>query len=107
MLIIIAGNTTSVTYKGATFSPFLFLVFLFSVIPSNFIVTGAKSSIWYQVLILNVILFSILFTYIFTDGLSIFSPCFFKIYSKKSWIFAIEYDPFGNLNLSFHVGADF
>ena len=108
MLVILQWtNTASVTSNGGTFSPFLFVVFLFSVLPSNFIVTGAKSSIWYQVLILNVILFSILFTYIFTNGLSIFSPCFFKIYSKKSWIFAIEYDPFGNLNLSFHVGADF
>ena len=55
---------------------------------------------------MNVILFSILFTYIFTDGLSIFSPYFFKIYSKQSLIFDTEYDPSGNSNLSFHVWAD-
>ena len=35
-----------------------------------------------------------------------FSPCFFKIYSKYSWIFDTEHDPSGNSNLSFHVGAD-
>ena len=32
----------------------------------------------YPILILNVILFSILFTYILFDGLSIFSLCFLK-----------------------------
>ena len=52
------------------------------------------------------ILFSILLTYVCSDGLPIFSPCFFKMYSKKSWISVTEYDASGNSNLSFHVGAD-
>ena len=45
-------------------------------------VSGVKSSRLYPSLILNITLFSILFTYICTDGLSVFSPCFFKMYSK-------------------------
>ena len=62
----------------------IFIIFVFScffvffVLPSNFIVSGVKSSRLYPFLILNVILFSILFTYICTDGLSISSPCFLK-----------------------------
>ena len=31
----------------------------------------------------------------------------FLKYTQKNLEYAIEYDPFGNLNLSFHVGADF
>ena len=61
-----------------TFSSLLSLVILFSVIPINFIVSGVKSSKYYPVLILNVILFSILFTYIIIEGLSILSPGFFE-----------------------------
>ena len=57
-------------------------------------------------MILNVILFSILFMDIFVDRLTVFSPCFFNIYSKKSWISDIEVDPSGNSNSAFHVGAD-
>ena len=37
-------NTTLVISKCGTFPPFLFLVILFSVRPSNFIVSGVKSS---------------------------------------------------------------
>ena len=47
-------------------------------------------------------LFSILFTYICTESLSVFSLCFFKM----PWISDTEYDPSGNSNLSFHVRAD-
>ena len=36
--------TTSVNSKCGTFSPFLSLVTLFSVLPCNFIVSGVKSS---------------------------------------------------------------
>ena len=75
-------SITSVLSKCGTFSPFLSLVILFSVLPSNSIVSGVKSSRWYPVIILNVILFSILFTYILIDGLSIFSQRFSKLYSK-------------------------
>ena len=46
------------------FSPFLSLVTLFSVLRSNLIVSGVKSSRQYPALILNVILLSILLTYI-------------------------------------------
>ena len=74
--------TASVISRCGTFSPFFSLVTLISVLSSNFIVSGVKSSRLYPFLILNVTQFSILFTYICTDGLSVFSPCFFKIYSK-------------------------
>ena len=37
-------NTTSVISKWGPLSPFLSLVILFSVLPSNFIVSGVKSS---------------------------------------------------------------
>ena len=65
-------NTTSLILRCGTFSPFFSLVILFSVLKSNFIVSGVKSSRLYLFLILNVNPFSMLFTYIFTDGLSIF-----------------------------------
>ena len=38
------SNTTSVISRCGTFSPLLFLVILFPVLSSNFIVLGAKSS---------------------------------------------------------------
>ena len=82
LAILQLTNTTSVISRCSRFSPFLLLVILFSVLRNNFIVSGVKSSRLYPFLILNVILFPILFTYIFTDGLSMFSPCFLKIYSK-------------------------
>ena len=105
MKILKWTNTTSLSSRYGTFSLFLTLVILFSVLPSNFVVSGVKTSRLYPFIILNVILSSTLFTYIFTDGLSIFSPCFSKIYSKQSWISGTEYDPSGNSNLSFHVGV--
>ena len=52
------------------------------------------------------ILFSVLFAYILNEGLSVFYPCFFKMYSKQSLISDAEYDQSGNSNSSFHVGAD-
>ena len=50
-------NTTSLILRCGTFSPFFSLVILFSVLKSNFIVSGVKSSRLYLFLILNVILF--------------------------------------------------
>ena len=47
---------------------FFSLAILFSVLSSNFIVSGVKSSRLYPFLLLNVTLFSIFFTYICTDG---------------------------------------
>ena len=47
------------------------LVILLLLLPSNFIVLRVKSSRWYTVSILNVILFSILFTDILIGGLSV------------------------------------
>ena len=38
------ANTTSVISKWSTFWPLLFSVILFSVLPSNYIVSGVKSS---------------------------------------------------------------
>ena len=99
-------NTTSVISKYGTFSPFLFLPILFTVLPFNFVVSGVTSSKEYPVLILNAILFPILFKYILIEGLSIFSLYFFKIYLKLSWISDTEYDPSHNSNLSFYVGDD-
>ena len=58
--------------------------FLFSVLSSNSIVSDVKSTRLYPSLILNVFLLSVSFTYICSDGLSLFSPCFFKMYSKQS-----------------------
>ena len=64
-LILQWTNTTFAISKFGTFSPFLFLVILFSAFPSYFIVSGVNSRL-YPVLVLNVIPFSILFTYILT-----------------------------------------
>ena len=107
MTILQWTNTNYVISRCGTFSTFLSLVILFLVLPSNFIVSGVKSSRLYPFLIMNVILFSILLIYIFTDGLSIFPPCFYLCsYSKWSWMPDTEYDPLGSSNLSFHVGTD-
>ena len=70
-------NELILTSRCGPFSPFLSLVILFSVLPSNFIASGVKSSRLHPFLILNVILVSILFKYIFTDGLY-FLHVFFK-----------------------------
>ena len=63
-------NTTPVIFEQGTFSPSLSLAMLFSSLVSNFIVSGVKSSRVYPVLILNVNLFSVLFT--------LFSSCFLE-----------------------------
>ena len=72
-------NATSVISRCGTFSLFLSLIILFSVLPSNFIVPGVKSSRLYRFFILNVILFSILLTYIYNDDyqypLHVFPKC--------------------------------
>ena len=60
----------------------------------------------YVVLILNVIIFSILFKYILIERLSVFYSCFLNIYSKLFWMSNIEYDPSGNSNYSSSAGAD-
>ena len=85
---------------------FRFLVILLLVLPNIFIVSSVKSSRWYPIFILNVILISIFFTYILIEGFSVAASSFFKIYPKKSWISGTEYDPSGNSNFSFHFGAD-
>ena len=78
LLTILQGtNTTSVISRCGTFSPFLSLVILFLVFSSNFIVSSVKSSRLCPSLILNVTLFSVLFTYICTDSLSIFFSMLF------------------------------
>ena len=69
-------NATSLISRWGKFSLLLSFVILFSVIPSNFIVSGIKSSRKYPSLILNVILFSVLFTYILNKGLSTFYVLF-------------------------------
>ena len=82
LTILQRTNITSIILRCGIFSQFLYLVVLFSVLPNNFLVSDVKSSRLDPFLILNVILFSVLFIHTFTDGLSIFSPCFFKVYSK-------------------------
>ena len=82
MTILQWTNITSVISKLATFSAFSYLVILLLVFPSNFIASGVKSSGKYLVFILNVILFSILYTYIIIEWLSVTVSCYFKIYLK-------------------------
>ena len=60
-------NTTSVISRCHTFSPFLNLVILFSVFPSYFIVSGVKPSRLYPFLILNKILFSLIYISLLMD----------------------------------------
>ena len=52
------------------------------------------------------ILFSILFTNILIEGLTVFSQCFLNICPKWSWISDIECEPSSNLNSLFHVGGN-
>ena len=47
-----------------------------------------------------------IFTYIFIGGLSVTVSYFLMIYLKYSWLCDKEYDPWGNSNSQFHVGAD-
>ena len=44
LTILQCTNTTPVTYKLGTFSPFLFFVIFLLVLPSNIIVSGVQSS---------------------------------------------------------------
>ena len=55
---------------------------------------------------LNMILFSILFTHILIGGLSVTVWRFLVIYSKQSLISDTEYDSSSNLDVSFHVRAE-
>ena len=73
-------NTSSVISKWDTFLPFFFSFILLLLFPSIFIVSGVKGSIYYPVFISNVIIFSILFTYILIEGLPVFFSCFFFKY---------------------------
>ena len=80
-------------------------------LPSNFIVSSVGSSKSYLVLnvivlILNVILFSVLFTNALIGGLPVSALYFLMVYSEKYWISDPEYEPSGNSNLSFHVGVN-
>ena len=68
------SKTTLMIYKQGIFVSFSFLVILFFVLPSNFIVSGVKCLRKDPVLVLNMILFSIFFSYILIEGLSVFSP---------------------------------
>ena len=70
LMIIIVSLVIS---KWDKFLPFSSLVILLLVLSSNITLSGVKRSIYYPVLILNMILFPILFAYIFIEGLSIFS----------------------------------
>ena len=83
-------NTTLVISKWGIFPPFSSIAILFLVLLSNFIVAGIKSLRRYPVFILNVILFSILFTYIFTGGSSVYSPCFFLRYIQNNLEYLIQ-----------------
>ena len=56
-------------------------------------------------MLLNLVLISILFIYIWIRGLSANVSCFL-IYLKHSWISDIEYDPSCYSNLSFYVESD-
>ena len=73
--------------------------------PSNFIVSGVKNSRQYPLLILNVALFFILFTYIFVGTLSVSISEFLVMYSKQSCTSDTEYDPSLNSRVLFHSGA--
>ena len=90
-------NTSSITCKWGTFLLFSSLIILLLVLPSDFNSSSVKSSRQYSVFILNTILFSILFTYILLEGLSLTASCFFddilkiilniwyRIYSLWDW----------------------
>ena len=71
----------------------------------SFSASSVKSSKHYPLWFLNVILFSLLFTYILIEEISITVSCFLMIYSKESWLSDAEYDPSDNSNSSFHVWA--
>ena len=82
LTILLWTNTISVIFKLGKLSPFSSLCALLLVLPGNLILLGVESCRWYPVWILNVILFSILFTYIFVGGFSSTVSCFLIKYSK-------------------------
>ena len=73
--ILQCTNTTSVISKRGTFLPFSSLVILLLVLLSNLIISVHKSSLNHLVLIPNVLLFPILFTYSLIEELWAYSPC--------------------------------
>ena len=83
-------NTLSVISSFSTFSLLLSLVVLFWVLRSNFFFQVLKVQDCIHFYFLNVILFSILFTYIFTDVLSISSPCFVLKYTQNNLEYLIQ-----------------
>ena len=72
------SSTLAITKLG-TFSQLLSSVILFLVVASNLIVWDSKNSRQNLVLVLNVIVFSVVFTYILT-GVS--ASIFLVVYSK-------------------------
>ena len=78
-------NTTSLILRCGTFSLFFSLVILFSVLPSNFIVSGVKSSRLYPFLILNVNPFSVIYIYIYWWFINIF------LYLKAMLLYWFDY----------------
>ena len=85
--------------------PFSFLVILFSV--KLFHRFRSKNIEIVPFLILNVIIFSTLFTYILIGGLSVSVSCFLVIYSKKLWISDFSFHLEANiLNLLFFIFSD-
>ena len=99
-------NNISVVSKWGTLVAVSSLVILPLVRLRNFIVWNIKSSRYYSLLVLNVIL-----SFYFFDVISYWKIIsnflkFFKIYSDKSWIQDTEYNLLGNSNSSFHIGAD-
>ena len=99
-------NTTSLISRCGTFSPFFSLVILYSVLPSNFIVSGVKSSRLYPFLILNVTPYFQFYLHIFV--LMVYQNLLhaFLKYARNNFYIYTGYDPSGNSNLSFHGGAD-
>ena len=72
LTILPLTNTTSAICSFGTLSLLLSLVIILPVPPSNFIVSGVKSSRYHLGLILNVIIFWIFLTDILTGGLPVF-----------------------------------
>ena len=100
-------NTSLIeTLKMRHFFTIFILVIFCLVLPSKFVVSDVESSGYYLVLILNVILCSIWFTYILIGGLSVTLLYFKKMSSKQPWISHTKNDQSGNLKFLFHVGAD-
>ena len=95
LLIIIGDNVTIYITKlqfskWGSFSPFSSLVILLLVLQSNFIVSGIKSLILYPVLISNVNLFTVLFTYIFIKNYQFFLHVLFFKYTQNNLEYLIQ-----------------